>query len=365
LQAAGDPGVVDFPVCTANFTPAQTCAAAGGTLSASGSSGSIADGANATWTVSPALAHGRYYWRARGTDTPGMSGAWSNAWVININTAPSAPTHISPPNGSTTADTTPTLTARFNDPDGTDTGQLAYELCTANPIPAQTCAAAGGVVAATATSAAGIAENANGPATTAPAVANGSYWWRARATDQLGAVGQWSNTWALVIGTPSMTIAVDNANVALGLATTGLDVTGTTVVTLSTSNYNGYTLDATDASDTWGMNQAAVDTVPDWTGTNATPTTWAAGTAGYFGLTVLAASNGGKDTARWGTGAVPTAYATLKYVGLRTTNTQLFTRSGFNPAAETVTTSYRVDMSAAELAGTYSTLVTYTATANP
>jgi hypothetical protein len=360
----GDAGVLDFQVCSVTFAPAQTCAAAGGTLEASGSSASIASGSPGTWTTTPALSHGTHYWRARGTDSPGMSGAWTAARAFHVTTAPTA-TLVTPANGATTSDTTPNLTARFNDPDAVDTGQLFFEICTANPTPAQTCAGAGGSIVGSGITGTGIAENATGTSTMAPAAANGSYWWRARASDQFGAMGAWSSTWVIVIGSPTLNISVDSPTVALGTVNVGADVTGVTTITVSTSNYNGYTLDATDASDTWGLNQAGVDTVPDWTGTNAAPTTWNAGVSGYFGLTVLAASNGGKDTARWGTGAVQNAYATLKYVGLKTTSTTLFTRTGFNAAAETVTTSYRINPSTAELSGGYSSTISYTLTANP
>lgn len=103
--------------------------------------------------------------------------------------------------------------------------------------------------------------------------------------------------------------------------------------------------------------------LPAWTGTPATPTTWAAGTPGYFGLTVLAAT-GGKDAARWGTGTTATSFATLRYAGLlSTTPTQLRVKATA-AAPDTVEVAFRVNPSAAQAPGSYSTVITYTAVAN-
>ncbi|MBC7644647.1 MAG: hypothetical protein H7123_05935 [Thermoleophilia bacterium] len=143
------------------------------------------------------------------------------------------------------------------------------------------------------------------------------------------------------------------------------DATASSVLTVATNNTTGYNLTATDASDTIGMVHAnLINTVLDWTGTPAAPTTWAAGVSGFFGLTVLSAT-GGKDTSRWGIGTTPTDYVNNKYVGLRSTTTTLYNRNTYSAPADTITTSYRINVVSAQLSGIYSTSITYTATANP
>jgi hypothetical protein len=273
--------------------------------------------------------------------------------------------HVSPVSGSSTIDTTPTLTATFSDPDAPNTGLLQFEVCTVAMAAGQSCAAALGSVLSTGSTAGGIVIGGSG-AWTSGVLTAGTRYWHARGTDNWGVTGPWSASSTLVIGVPSMTVTVSlpSETIAPAVLAPFADGSAATTVTISTNNATGFTLNATDASDTTGMAQGVVDTVPDWTGTAATPTTWVAGTGGYFGLTVTAAT-GGKDTARWGTGVVATDYANNKYVGLRTTSTMLHQTSTYSAAATTVTTGYRVDFSGAELPGTYTTTVTYTGVANP
>jgi hypothetical protein len=167
-----------------------------------------------------------------------------------------------------------------------------------------------------------------------------------------------------------MSISVDQATRSLGSGLPGDDHTATSVVTITTDNASGYALAATDPSDTAGMDRdGGGDTFDDYTGTNATPTAWAAGTSGtngMFGMTVLAVT-GATTTklAKWGSGTLPTDFTNNLYAGLRTTDTILHTRTSYFAPADTVTVGWRANPSATTQAGPYTAAVTFTATANP
>jgi hypothetical protein len=76
---AGDAGTVSFRVC-----PTAACA----TVAASGTSASVADGATASWSISPALADGNYFWEAKATDGAGNASGWSAARSVTFDTTP-------------------------------------------------------------------------------------------------------------------------------------------------------------------------------------------------------------------------------------------------------------------------------------
>ena len=60
-----------------------------------------------------------------------------------------------------------------------------------------------------------------------------------------------------------------------------------------------------------------------------------------------------------------TNFISNRYAALTTTPGTLHTRSTYQAVGETVTVGYRANFSSSELPGTYSTSVTYTATAIP
>ncbi|WP_267884805.1 phospholipase A2 [Streptomyces sp. NRRL S-87] len=100
--------------------------------------------------------------------------------TINYNTKPGAATPVSPLSGSSTNDTTPTLTGKATDPDG-NTVQLSYEIWAAN-----------GTAALQTGKSAYTASGSNAPWTPTTALAPGSYKWRAAVYD--GNV--WNGTWS-------------------------------------------------------------------------------------------------------------------------------------------------------------------------
>jgi len=191
--------------------------------------------------------------------------------------------------------------------------------------------------------------------------------------DQWNLAGPWIAGWTLTIGAPALSLTVDSAALALPTMSPGSDTTGTTVATITTSNATGYTLTATDVSDTAGpvcsVGGCTGLNIPDWTGTDAAPTTWTVGTTGaggYFGLTVLGVTGGTSvKLPKWGTGTLATDFVLNKYAGMRTTTTTVHARNTFYAPADTVTIAYRTIASGTTIAGVYNEVITYTALANP
>ncbi|MCW2922495.1 MAG: hypothetical protein JWL76_2369 [Thermoleophilia bacterium] len=196
-------------------------------------------------------------------------------------------------------------------------------------------------------------------------VRDGARWYaRGKLKSTTNIWSGWS-TWDYFETAAAMTIAIPSgAASTLPQSLAGADSTATSTVTVFTNDRNGYTLTAKGPDDSWGMSGPAAAVLPRWTGAPTAPTTWPAGTSGYFGLTVLSAT-GGKDTATWGTGTLKDDLATLKYAGLQlSTATVLHRRSSYSAATDTIVSSYRANVGPAQTAGTYTTTITYTAVPN-
>jgi hypothetical protein len=139
-----------------------------------------------------------------------------------------------------------------------------------------------------------------------------------------------------------------------------VNATATSVVTVSTNAANGYQLTARDSNTGWGVSNGTGGTIPDWTGTVGTPSVWASGTTGYFGITVRNAT--GTRLAKWGpgTGWPANDYTNNRYAGLTTAAQLIHSRATYATAAETVTVTYRANIDTTQLAGTYATQIDYT-----
>jgi hypothetical protein len=291
---------------------------------------------------------------------------------LGPNVAPDVPVLVSPAAAASTADTTPDLVATFSDPDGADTGTIDFELCTAAFTPGQTCAAAGGTPRGSGSSPAGIANGANGTWTVTPALVPQVVYWRARATDNGALQSAWSAARTLTIA-ETITIGVDSAALNLGPVLTGSDATGTTVVDVQSNDPQGYTLTATDESDTWGADCVCGDTIVDWTGTGAAPSVWApltSGADGFFGVTVRD-TTGQSDNrlAKWGTANAagwPAAdFTNNRYAGLDNGASIVLHDTTAAAPADTITVTSRTTPSATSQAGVYTATVTLTVTGKP
>ncbi|QES52226.1 hypothetical protein DEJ50_06710 [Streptomyces venezuelae] len=121
----------------------------------------------------------RRYHSANQTDGS-HNAALEPSLTVSYNTKPGAAVPVAPLSGVSTADTTPTLTAKATDPDGS-TVQLSYEIWTAT-----------GTTALQTGKSAFTASGANAPWTTGTALAPGSYKWRAAVYDGT----TWNGTWS-------------------------------------------------------------------------------------------------------------------------------------------------------------------------
>lgn len=149
----------------------------------------------------------------------------------------------------------------------------------------------------------------------------------------------------------------------------GEDGSAQSTVHVVTNSTTGYTLRATDPSDTVSLVRSpATDTVGDYTTLEPTaPSVWAVGNSGadgMFGLTVLSASGG--RLAKWGGGtSLATDYATNTYLGLGLAAPAILHTTAGATAGDDIVAAYRLNVPITTLAGSYSVDVTYTATVNP
>jgi large repetitive protein len=198
----------------------QLCSDAGcATVLQSGSSAAgLASGTNGMWTPA-GLADGTYYWRAQSTDSTGNVSGWSGTSSFVVDTVPpGAPTLDSPAAAARVNSTQ--LGATFVDSDGTDSGSVTFQLCSNI-----SCSS----VVGTSTSAA----VAGGTAVswTPTGVADGTYYWRLRATDVAGNQTAWTGSQSFVLdtnppGVPSLTGPVNASYLGAAPALTGTFTTG-------------------------------------------------------------------------------------------------------------------------------------------
>jgi hypothetical protein len=166
----GDSGTISFQVCSD--------AACTGVQASGSSATGLLNAATGSWTPT-GLADGLHYWRAKAEDAAGNLSAWSPARSFTLDTTAPA----MPPLGSVAARTkvTPLLSATFSDPPATDSGSLAFQLCTTSACtsPLQTHTASGVAGGATAD-------------WTPASLADGTYYWRVQATDSAGNQSAWA-----------------------------------------------------------------------------------------------------------------------------------------------------------------------------
>jgi len=139
-----------------------------------------------TFYTAPSLGDGTYYWRVRGlnTITPCNEwGPWSAEWSFIVDTmAPTAPTLVTPANGSTSTDTTPTF-----DWNASGGSPFLYQIQVDNdsnfssPV---------------------IDELILDPTTEytpLSVLAEDTYYWRVRARDDVHNWSNWSSVWSVII----------------------------------------------------------------------------------------------------------------------------------------------------------------------
>jgi hypothetical protein len=139
-------------------------------------------GNNTDYTIPSGLAAGTWYWQVQAYDDSGGSG-WSSYWSFTI-PSPPTPTLVSPANGATIADTTPTLDW---DP-VTGIGAVTYSVRWDDES-----TFSGGPPTA------GVGNNTDH---TIPSdLAAGAWYWQVQAYDDSGGSG-WSSYWSFTISSP-------------------------------------------------------------------------------------------------------------------------------------------------------------------
>jgi hypothetical protein len=156
----------------------------------------------------PSLSDGHYYWRVQDSDNIGQTSAWSATYNFYVDkTPPTAPTLASPPNNAITNNNQPTLTWNpSTDPGPTPSGVSYYA------VEISTSSTFNGYQFAT----------TSGTSKQAPSLADGLWYWRVEAVDNVGNIGPWSATWSITIDTtpPSTPTLQSPSNGAVSTSTT-------------------------------------------------------------------------------------------------------------------------------------------------
>ena len=194
---AADTGTVTVQLCATS-----SCTSV---LQSSTSAGGQANGTTYTWTPA-GVADGTYYWRARTQDAAGNQSSWSPASSFVVDTVPPSTPALSSPADGTRANAL-SLAAPFSDPDGGDTGTVSFQLCADSAC----CS---------------VVETGSGWPWSPASVGDGTYYWRARATDAAGNQSGWSATRAVTLDTvapavPALGDPADGAYLATAPALSG------------------------------------------------------------------------------------------------------------------------------------------------
>ncbi|MCW2926721.1 MAG: hypothetical protein JWM86_689 [Thermoleophilia bacterium] len=197
------------------------------------------------------------------------------------------------------------------------------------------------------------------------------YWTRARFKTTPGAIwSNWSDYDYWDTAQTLTTSVTSGANVALGgggASVPGVDLTGTATFQVQTSNVHGYTAYVSGPSDTWAMSDGltgANHTIPGRGTAGATPASWAPGTAGFFGVSVLGAT-GGKDPFRWGAGIDFSNLSALNWGwGSASAPLMLNTRSVYDGGPQQIDVGIRANPQLSLDPGSYSTTLVFTAVPN-
>ena len=153
----------------------------------------------------------------------------------------------------------------------------------------------------------------------------------------------------------TLTFTLATATVALGAITTGTTGSGTSSMTASTNGATGYSISYTGATLTSGTSTITALTAGGASSTNNS----------QFGINLRLNTTPavGADKSGAGSGAYGTGYDTVNTFKFLTTGDVIATASAVTNS-NTFTTSYIANISGATPAGSYSTVITYVATAN-
>jgi hypothetical protein len=176
-----DTGTVTFQLCSD---------AACSTVLTSSTSATVGGGTGVSWAPG-GLADGTYYWRLSGLDVAGNQGAWTATHRFVLDTNPPAVPTLAGPAAGAHVGARPDLGGTFTTGDSGDSGSLSFQVCTDGACTS---------VVQTGSSSSGLSSGATGTWTPA-SLADGVYYWRARATDAVGNQSTWSATESFTVDT--------------------------------------------------------------------------------------------------------------------------------------------------------------------
>jgi hypothetical protein len=140
--------------------------------------------AASAYTPAANMANNLYYWRVRAVDGAGNSGAWSAVWTLTVFTAMSPATLLWPANGTRINNNRPPLD--WSDVFSPSAVSYRLQVSTVNTF------------ATTVVDVSGLTSSTYTPGA---ALADGTYYWRVRATDGLGNDSGWTATWSFILDT--------------------------------------------------------------------------------------------------------------------------------------------------------------------
>jgi hypothetical protein len=184
-----------------------------------------------------------------------------------------------------------------------------------------------------------------------------TYYIRARARLANFTETEWGpSSLGLATSNSSLTFSLDNSSItfdSLSASNSYTDSSKSTIMTTSTNSYNGYSV---YGSENQSLKTLDNYTISNYSGTNASPTTWS-GTG--FGYTT-------NDSNLSGTGGVNRFATATKYAGFITTGPGDIVADNLGPVQDPTITneqfvvSYRVTVDSTTPAGTYTNVILYT-----
>lgn len=151
----------------------------------------------------------------------------------------------------------------------------------------------------------------------------------------------------------SISMTLNATTVTIPAVTAGTSQTATTTATVFT-DAAGYTLGIRQDHNLTHTDGST--TISNHTGSIASPTAWVEGTTKGFGFTI---TGGTSIEAKWGTNP------NYNYAGFPTTATTIHAKPGYQNTNDVNTIQYRLDVTAGQIAGTYTNHVTYNAVVTP
>jgi hypothetical protein len=188
---ASDSGTVSFELCSD---------AACSTVVGSSTSATVSGGTAVSWTPG-GLSDGTYYWRLRATDAAGNQTGWTASRSFVLDTNPPATPTLAGPADAAYLGAAPALSATFASSDVGDSGTLDFQVCSDSGC---------GSVVKSGSSASGLASGVSG-SWTPGGLADGTYYWRASATDAAGNQSGWSAARSFTLDTTPPSVPVETA----------------------------------------------------------------------------------------------------------------------------------------------------------